>query len=218
VIDFVLSHTLRLFNPFLPFITEELWHGLGYHEEMPDNQGGKTIMNAPWPKPFDHDFLNHYGLDESDERFTQSKYDLITAGRNLRREGNIQSSKRVKFVLKPTNEVSAHEREVFKILLNAESLEVNPNYGAPKGTPVTGNALGEIYLPLEGLIDPAAEKARLAKEKEKAGGEIDKVKQKLANPAFTQKVPPAVLEEHKKRLIDWESKLAQIQRALDALS
>lgn len=218
VIDFVLSHTLRLFHPFLPFITEELWHGLGYHEEMPANQGGKTIMNAPWPKPFDHDFLNHYGLDESDERFTQSKYDLITAGRNLRREGNIQSSKRVKFVLKPSSELSAHEREVFKILLNAETLDVNPNYAAAKGTPVTAGPLGEIHLPLEGLVDPAAEKTRLTKEKEKAVTEIDKVKQKLANPAFTEKVPPAVLEEHKKRLADWEAKLAHIQRALDALS
>jgi valyl-tRNA synthetase len=218
VIDFILSHTLRLFHPFLPFITEELWHGLAYHDEMPERQGGKTIMNAPWPKPFDHDFKNHYGLDESDEQFTQAKYDLITAGRNLRREGNIQSSKRVKFVLKPAREVSAHDREVFKILLNAEALDVNPNYAAPKGTPVTGNALGEIFLPLEGLIDPAAEKTRLTKEKEKIATEIEKVQQKLNNPAFAQKVPPSVFEEHKKRLADWEGKLAQVQRALDALA
>ena len=52
VIDFVLGNTIRLFHPFLPFITEELWHGMGFNRDLPENQGGKTIMFASWPKPF----------------------------------------------------------------------------------------------------------------------------------------------------------------------
>ncbi len=87
VIDFVLSHTLRLFHPFLPFITEELWHGMGYSTDMPDNQGGKTIMNAPWPMPLDDDFKGHYGLDDCYLEMTDAKYELVTQGRNLRRVG-----------------------------------------------------------------------------------------------------------------------------------
>jgi len=67
------------------------------------------------------------------------------------------------------------------------------------------------------LIDVDAEKVRLTKEKEKIQAEIVKVQQKLANPNFTQKVPPAVLAEHEHRLTDWQSKLAHLQASLDAL-
>ena len=55
VIDFVLGHTLRLFHPFLPFISEELWHGMGYSGDMPADQGGRTIMYARWPAALDDD-------------------------------------------------------------------------------------------------------------------------------------------------------------------
>ena len=78
-------------------------------------------------------------------------------------------------------------------------------------------ALGEMFLPTEGLIDMEAEKARLKKELEKIESEIAKVEQKLANPNFTQKVPANVLEEHKQRLADWQAKLAHVKSALAAL-
>jgi len=217
VIDFVLGHTLRLFHPFLPFITEELWHGLGYNQDLPADQGGKTIMSARWPKPFNDDEKSHYGLDEQVLKFVDAKYELVTRGRNLRRESNIAGNKKVKFILKVKDPLPAQEEDVIRLLLNAEGLDVDPNFVPTKGTPSTLTDLGELFLPLEGLVDVAAEKARLAKELAKIEAEIEKGQSKLKNASFTQKAPPNVLDEHKKRLADWQAKRAQVKAALDAL-
>ena len=184
---------------------------------MPENQGGKTIMNAPWPMPFDEDFKGHYGLDNCHLEMTDAKYELIRNGRDLRRAGNIQAAKKVKYFFKPAQHLTPHDEEVIKLQLNAESLEVNTDYQPPKGTPTVKSKLGELFLPLEGLIDVATEKVRLAKELEKIQSEIAKVGQKLANPNFTTKVPPTVLAEHEQRLADWKARLAHTQSMLDVL-
>jgi valyl-tRNA synthetase len=221
VIDFVLSHTVRMFHPFLPFITEELWHGMGYATDMPENQGGKTIMFAPWPLPLDEDFKGHYGLDDCYLHIAGAKYELVSQGRNLRREANISAAKKIKYVLKPVNFLPPHDIEVIRLLLNAEAVEVNENYSPAKGTLTARTELGELFLPLEGLRSAeelAAEKARVTKELEKIEAEISKVEQKLANPSFTQKVPPQVLQEHQQRLAEWQAKREQVKAALAALS
>ena len=78
--------------------------------------------------------------------------------------------------------------------------------------------MGELYLPLEGLIDIGAEKARLLKELAKIESEIAKTEQKLSNPQFTQKAPPHVLEEHRQRLAEWQAKRDRVKASLDGLS
>jgi valyl-tRNA synthetase len=191
---------------------------MGYAEEMPAEQGGRSIMFAPWPKPFDSDTRDFYSLDDCYLDYVNSKYELVTQGRNLRREANIAANKKVKFIIKRENELPPNDIAVLKLLLNAEDLQVLPEYEPKKGTLTVKTEMGELYLPTEGLIDVAAETNRLRKELEKIQGEIAKVQQKLANPAFTQKVPAEVLADHQKRLVDWQEKLAHVQKAIHILN
>jgi valyl-tRNA synthetase len=219
VMDFVLSHTLRLFHPFLPFITEELWQGMGFNSDLPADQGGKTMMTAPWPKPFTDEEREYFGLGASDEQFAQSRYEVVNAGRGLRRDFNIASNKRIRFVLRPSTELSEHDTAVLRILLNAEPLElVDANWASPKGTPTVLTPIGELFLPLEGLVDPAAERERIGKEITKVEAELSKVRAKLADPNFGAKVPPAVLDEHRQREITWTEKLTHLQKMREALA
>ncbi len=217
VMDFVLGHTLRLFHPFVPFITEELWHGMGFNGDLPRTQGGDTIMFAHWPKAFDGEFRDHYGLDDCYLQFAENKYETVRCGRNLRSQFNIQSNRKANFNLKPAEDVIPHDAAVLKLLLNAEVLTVDAGFVPAKGVPMIPTPLGELYLPLAGLVDVEVERARLTKELEKVADEIKKVQVKLGNPGFTQKVPPEVLREHEERLLNWQQREQQIRNALDVL-
>ena len=217
VIDFVLGHTLRLFHPFLPFITEELWQGMGFSVDLPPDQGGRTIMFARWPAPFDADFRSHYRLTPDAEAAANAKYETVALGRGLRRDFSIGSSKRVRFVLVPRIPIDTHDASVLRILLNASALELPGEYSPPRGTPVAVTPLGDLFLPLEGLLDIGAERERLGKEIVRVTDELAKVRTKLANPTFTGKVPPSVLEEHQQREANWAEKLAQLERMRSSL-
>lgn len=219
VMDFVLSHTLRLFHPFLPFITEELWHGMNYHEDLPEDQGGLSIMQARWPSRLGPDFLKHYGLTPDDEKRASARFDVVLAGRGLRRDFNLPSNKKVGFVLKNNIPLDQQDVEVLRILLNAEYISLEPDsWEPPKGTPSALTPAGTLFLPLDGLIDATAERQRLGREVDKIRAELAKVRLKLSQENFVSSAPVAVVEEHRKREADWQEKLSQIERILESLA
>jgi phosphomannomutase len=96
-------------------------------------------------------------------------------------------------------------------------VDVLADYAAPKGTPVALTTLGELFLPLDGVIDVAAERERIGKELAKVDSELQKVRAKLADENFAAKVPAKVLEEHQQRERDWAEKHAQLAKMLEAL-
>ena len=219
VIDFVLAHALRLFHPFMPFITEELWHGLGFQDDLHAEQGGESIMRAPWSKPLGADFHAHYGLLPEDEVRANAKFEVVTAGRGLRRDFNLPSNKRITFVLKSQSPLSEEERDVIQLLLNAEALQlVDASWIPVRGTPTALTPFGPLFLPLEGLVDMDAERERIGKEITKIEQELAKVQVKLSNQTFVSGAPANVVAEHRQRESDWQTKLGELQRIREALT
>jgi len=78
--------------------------------------------------------------------------------------------------------------------------------------------VGEVYLPLEGLIDVEAERTRLSKEIEKIVKEVAKSEGKLGNASFIDRAPAEVVEQEKARLAEWQAKLAQLREMVAALA
>jgi len=196
-IDFTLNRVLRLLHPYAPFMTEELWNGLGF--------GATTIQFAAWPQ------TSGAAIEPAADTF----HAAISTARNLRSTYNLPSNRKFAWAIRPSADWVKNELPVLKILLNADPLEVCET--APMGAAVCVTPIGEIYLPLEGIVDVAAEKSRLSGEADKVRKEIEKVKAKLSSETFVQNAPAAVVEEHRQRQRDWEERLVAVQAAHDAL-
>jgi len=211
VIDTVLGRYLQLLHPFMPHITEELSLRMGYVNE------GEFLMLAELPE---EPVLA--GLSAEDTAAEQTKAAAIyeTAGRlrNLKAEYNVATRRDVKLVIKNAAAWFSEEKPVLAILVGAGEILIDDAYDAPKGTPVALTAIGEIYLPLEGLIDVEAEKVRLAREIGKMEQEVARSEAKLSNESFVARAPAEVVEQEKARLEEWRGKLVQLREMLDGLA
>jgi valyl-tRNA synthetase len=201
VMDHVLSAVLRLLHPFMPHITEELWHRMEY--------GSDSIQFAQLT-----DLRTELSLDSAQSEFAEMVYRATSQVRNLRAEYRIPSNKKVKMILRPA---VPGDSAVFANLAGAEPLQVNPHFEAPRGMPMVLTPLGQVFLPLEGLVDLAAEKERLAKEIAKLEKELETVQKKLANANFVDRAPAAVVEEHRQRERDFDSRLEQLRERVAGL-
>ena len=211
--DTVLRHYLALLAPIMPHIAEELWASLGFAKD------GMPLMSTPLPNA---DALLS-GLDNtaiSKARATATAlYDTANKARNLKAEYNLATNRKVKFVLKPAGvPVDADLAARLALLAGAQAADVNAAYEAPKGTPTALTPLGELFLPLDGLVDVDAERTRITKELEKMAKEIAKSKAKLGNASFVDRAPAAVVDQERARLAEWEVKATQLEAMLQALS
>ena len=213
VMDTILEHYLALLHPYMPHITEELWESLGYAQQYQ----GRPLMQTLLPESVS--LLAGVSEQEREESALRIKalYETATKGRNLKAEYKLGTNKNVKFVLKNTDALSERELARLALLCSAKSVELSPDYEPLKGTPAALTPLGELFLPLEGLVDIAGEKERLSKEMEQVAKEVTKCEQKLGNASFVDRAPEVVVAQERQRLEEWKSQWEQLKAMFEAL-
>lgn len=154
---------------------------------------------------------------------TSDLYEAVRAARNLRAEYGVATNKPARFILRLRDEllddawVLATTIRALTRMINAEDVALNPDYEAPRGTPSARTPLGDLFMPLAGLVDLDAERARLQKEIAKTDADLQTALKKLGSEQFVNHAPPAVVAEHRQRQADAEVKLAKLRGMLEAL-
>ena len=201
----VFYKALRLLHPYMPFVTEEVAHQLGYLKD------GETIMLADFPKGYTDDEKAAWGLTQENYDFVNAKREAITAVRALRAEYKVTPATFVKVTVATDDAKAKDEAESLKKAMRAESVDFVAA-GADLAMPSKITKFGTVYLSLEGLVDKAAEAKRIAGELAKLAGFIKGAEAKLANKAFVDHAPAAIVEEARRKLRENREKVAQLEK------
>ncbi len=206
VLAYVLSNTLKLLHPFMPFITEEIWQALPHN--------GESIMISEWPK------VSAELSDSKAETEMIGIMDAIKGIRNVRNEMNVPPSKKVKlFVITKDEELFSQAGVFFEKLASASETEIKQDKtGVPENAVSVVTARAEILLPMDELVDREKEMERLTKEKTRLEGEIKRAEGKLSNKGFTDKAPANVVEEERQKCEKYKAMLEKVMESLQKMA
>jgi valyl-tRNA synthetase len=200
----VLEQIFTLLHPFMPFITEELWQKTAVRDVM--------LIDATWPE--------YKGLgDAAADAEMNWVIRLISEVRSVRAEMNVNAGAKIPCVLvgagqETRRRANAWEAEIMR-LARLSSLTFEDD--VPKNAAQMVLDEATIALPLEGVIDFGAEKARLNKELEKIAKDMSGIDGRLNNPAFVAKAPQEVLDESRELKVELEARKAKVGEALRRL-
>ncbi|MGN1194174.1 MAG: valine--tRNA ligase [Acutalibacteraceae bacterium] len=200
----VMSETLKLLHPFMPFITEEIWQTLP-HE-------GETIMKAPWP------VYSEKLVFAEDEAKMEIIMEAIRAIRNRRGEMNVPPSRKAHVYIATDKTEEFETATVFmQRLASASDVTVGEGFDIPNAVSIV-TAHAKIYIPMGDLVDFEAERKRLAKEKENAEKKLAQINNKLSNPGFLSKAPQQVVDGQKAEAEKLTEKIKMIDESISKLS
>jgi valyl-tRNA synthetase len=199
----VLSATVRMLHPYLPFLTEELWG------HLPGTEGECIV--APWPD------ATGFPRSEAAEADFERMQDAVTALRNVRSSMNVPPSAPIRVIAKAEDaelaRVLEETRELAGPLARIEELAVDGGAERPAGAASAVIRGGTLFVPLEGVIDLDVERARLAKEHERLTRLIGGAEKKLANEQFVTRAKPEVVEREREKLESLKGDLEKVEAA-----
>ena len=204
VLVWVLTHTLALLHPFMPFVTEEIWQSLPHD--------GEALIVAPWPQ-----YEEGHAFPQAEAEM-KKVMELITAVRTRRSEMNVPPSKKAHLYIE-TSDTAAFEaeREAIAKLAYCSAVEIGESFPQAEGSVTVVTAACRGYLPMDDLVDKKAETARLTKELEGAKKQLATAEAKLQNEKFISKAPQNVIDGVKDNAAKLREKVRMIEESLAAL-